>query len=243
MSRGGSAKGPTAGARQAEYECARLALERLLLTNCRATRVHGRDATIREQRARLVELQALLDQLTQEFRQRTEAARARWPRSKVLKTPDDIRGSIAAGWGDSNVVVTREKMEASKAQLRIRGNPDDAEAHYDLAVASRHLGSYQEAVEACKEAIRLRPDFAEAYCNLGVVYAKLGDYQEALGALEEAIRLRPDDVRARYNLGITTLVYGARGAASDEQSMLDDLDGGLVKDVFLGPDYTSATSP
>jgi len=52
--------------------------------------------------------------------------------------------------------------------------PDYALAHYGLGEVYGELGSYQEEVEACKEAIRLKPDFAEALYNLGSGYYCLG---------------------------------------------------------------------
>jgi tetratricopeptide (TPR) repeat protein len=58
--------------------------------------------------------------------------------------------------------------------------PDFVAAHYNLGFAYRKLGSYQEAVEALKEAIRLKPDYVNARYNLGVSYFLLGDTSSAL---------------------------------------------------------------
>jgi tetratricopeptide (TPR) repeat protein len=79
---------------------------------------------------------------------------------------------------------------------------------YDLGMAYGDVGRWQEAADACKQAIRLKPDDADAHCNLGVAYGKLGRWQEAADASKQAIRLKPDDARAHCNLGVA---YGKLG--------------------------------
>ena len=59
--------------------------------------------------------------------------------------------------------------ELVDAQERVRLNPDDADAHYNLGNAYYDLGQYQEAVASYKEAIRIKPDYAKAHYNLGYV--------------------------------------------------------------------------
>ena len=48
-------------------------------------------------------------------------------------------------------------------QVRVRQNPNDAEAHLYLGVAYYDLGQYKEAVASYKEAIRIKPDYANAH--------------------------------------------------------------------------------
>jgi superkiller protein 3 len=43
-----------------------------------------------------------------------------------------------------------------------------------------NLNEYQEAIDACKEAIKIKPDYHEAYYNKGTVYIKLKEYQKAI---------------------------------------------------------------
>ena len=45
---------------------------------------------------------------------------------------------------------------------KVRENPDDAEAHYNLGNAYYDLGRHQEAIESYKQAIRIDPDYREA---------------------------------------------------------------------------------
>jgi len=46
---------------------------------------------------------------------------------------------------------------------------------FNLSAAYAKLGSYQEAWESFKKAIRIKPAFAEAHYNLGLTYLQLGD--------------------------------------------------------------------
>jgi tetratricopeptide (TPR) repeat protein len=54
-----------------------------------------------------------------------------------------------------------EAIETFEGVLRLK--PDDAEAHYNLAVLLMGQGRLQEAIGHCKQAVRLKPDYAEAH--------------------------------------------------------------------------------
>ncbi len=89
-----------------------------------------------------------------------------------------------------------------------RAEPGESLAWYALGIAYYKLGRKQEALSACKEAVRLKPDFAEAWYNLGVAYSELGRYQEALSAWKEAVRLKPDLAEPWSNLGFAYCKLG-----------------------------------
>ena len=65
-----------------------------------------------------------------------------------------------------------------------------------------HEARFDDAITACREAIRLRPDYAGAYTNLGIaLVAQQHRPGEAIAALREAIRLDPGDASAHFALG------------------------------------------
>jgi tetratricopeptide (TPR) repeat protein len=61
---------------------------------------------------------------------------------------------------------------------------------------------HKEAIEACKQAIRVNPDYAEAHFNLGVVYTDLGMHKEAIEVFKQAISINHDyaDFAIMYRL-------------------------------------------
>ena len=79
----------------------------------------------------------------------------------------------------------------------------------NLGVAYGNLGRYQDAIESCKQAIRIKPDYAEAHYNLGVAYANLGRYQDAIEAYKQAIRIKPDYAEAYLILALSTATLAA----------------------------------
>jgi len=82
-----------------------------------------------------------------------------------------------------------------------QAEPGNAEAWVCLGVAYGTLGRHQEAINTCREALRLKPDFAEAHYFLGSSYDSLGRSQEAIASYKEAIRLKPDFAKAYLGLG------------------------------------------
>ena len=74
-------------------------------------------------------------------------------------------------------------------------------AHHALAMEIEARGRPLEAIEHCREAVRLFPAYAEAHRDLGRLLADEGEHDEAVEHAETAVRLKPDDARMRVNLG------------------------------------------
>ena len=81
------------------------------------------------------------------------------------------------GWVYGKLIRHDEAIEVFKQAIHIK--PDDAKAHYNLALAYGKLGRYDKAIEAYKQAIRINPDDVDAYYNLGWA-DELGRYDEAI---------------------------------------------------------------
>ncbi|MEL6182751.1 MAG: tetratricopeptide repeat protein, partial [Myxococcota bacterium] len=60
----------------------------------------------------------------------------------------------------------------------------DAEAHYQQAIALFNEGQYQDALLSLDTAIALSPEESVFHCNRGAILLKLRDNAEALHALE-----------------------------------------------------------
>ena len=78
---------------------------------------------------------------------------------------------------------------------------DDAEVHFNRAVALGELRRFEDAVASYDTAIALTPNFAEAYSNRGVLLSDLGRIADALASYDKAIALRPNYADAYSNRG------------------------------------------
>lgn len=77
----------------------------------------------------------------------------------------------------------------------------DPEAWNDRGVTLSEQGRYQEALEACEEALKLWPNFPEAWNNKGAILSELGRCQEALEAYEMALSIKPEYPEAWHGRG------------------------------------------
>jgi tetratricopeptide (TPR) repeat protein len=82
-------------------------------------------------------------------------------------------------------------------------NPECWMAENNLGVFLMERGSWNEAIDHLRHAVRLKPDYSDAHNNLGnalsKVPARLGD---AVTEFEEALRLDPGMTQAHANLGL-----------------------------------------
>lgn len=83
----------------------------------------------------------------------------------------------------------------------IRNDPNNWQAHYDLALVYYRQGKIEETLKLLKKAVILNKDFIEAYHKLSELYAKNQKYALAQEALKEILRLDRTDVNAWFNLG------------------------------------------
>jgi tetratricopeptide (TPR) repeat protein len=87
-------------------------------------------------------------------------------------------------------------------RLALRHNAHNPAYFSNLAAALREQGKLDEAITACRQAVRIRPDYAEAHCNLGAVLSDQGKPDEAVAAYRRALRIRPDYAEAYCSLGV-----------------------------------------
>jgi hypothetical protein len=81
-----------------------------------------------------------------------------------------------------------------------KAQPREPAAWSALGLACLGVGSYQEAVDAYKEALRLKPDYVKAWAMLGLAYWGLGNRSEALKAVKELRRYDPASADILFNL-------------------------------------------
>ena len=80
--------------------------------------------------------------------------------------------------------------------------------HWNLGNALRELGTLDEAVESCRQGLRLRASVARGHMLLANPLADWARFEEAQAHYERALSLQPDFALAHKNLGILLLRRG-----------------------------------
>lgn len=83
----------------------------------------------------------------------------------------------------------------------IRLNPNNAEAHSNLAAVLKAIDQLDEAVAACRRAIAIDPNLGRAYTHLGNALSLQGKREEGVAAYEQAVRCEPTNAKCYSNLG------------------------------------------
>jgi tetratricopeptide (TPR) repeat protein/mono/diheme cytochrome c family protein len=95
----------------------------------------------------------------------------------------------------------RMLLQEALARHNIRNNPEDFEAHYNLASMLQVRGDTADAQTEYEAALRIRPEDATANNAFGAVLLASGQAGRAMLYLQTAIRTSPDYFDAHYNLG------------------------------------------
>ena len=125
-----------------------------------------------------------------------------------------------------------EQLGEAKIELLnvLQLDPDDADAHYDLAETLWKLGDYPEARWQFREAVRLDPNNVERRVRAAQVETVFGRTEDALEQVETAIELDPNNVEARLIHGTLQFTKG------DPEALLEDIE----KVLELDPENVSA---
>lgn len=112
-------------------------------------------------------------------------------------------------WRKGDVSQAVSLLETALQDARNRQDPTlEAACHQALALLHAERGHLDEAIEACKQALRLLPEQASLWNSLGALYAQVGFYFDALTAFRRACEKDPRDVLAWHRLGNIALQCG-----------------------------------
>jgi Flp pilus assembly protein TadD/mono/diheme cytochrome c family protein len=120
--------------------------------------------------------------------------------------------NVAGGAGGDPRALIQEAM----AGHHLEKNPEDFEAHYNLAALLQARGDIADSYKQFSEAVRLRPEDAAANNGLGAALLAAGRVPQAIPFLQTALKTRPDYFDAHYNLG-NALASGGDFAGALEQ--------------------------
>ncbi len=92
--------------------------------------------------------------------------------------------------------------------------------------------SWEGAIQAYSQAVRLDPKFAEAWNNMGYCYRKVKQFDKALDAYKHALALKPDFTYAHEYMARTYVALGNKDAAMREYDILRRLDAKMADEVL-----------
>jgi len=81
----------------------------------------------------------------------------------------------------------------------LRDDPDNADAHYYLALIACQQGRFEEGIQHARRSLAGNPQHADAHVILGRALGALARRDEALASFDRAVALAPDLARAHAN--------------------------------------------
>jgi Tfp pilus assembly protein PilF len=116
-------------------------------------------------------------------------------------------------------VDPRALIQEAMARHNLQKNPDDFEAHYNLAALLMGRTQFTEAMTHFAQANRIRPNQPTVNNALGAALLATGRVEEAVTPLTAALSARPDYFDAHYNLGNALAALGDfKGALAEFQA-------------------------
>ena len=116
-------------------------------------------------------------------------------------------------------VDPRAEILEAMARHNLQKNPEDFEAHYNLAALLMGRGELNNAILHFTEANRIRPNEPTVNNAFGAALLAAGRTEESIPHLTAALSVRPDYFDARYNLGNALASLGDfRGALAQFQA-------------------------
>ncbi|RJQ56966.1 MAG: tetratricopeptide repeat protein [Nitrospiraceae bacterium] len=110
--------------------------------------------------------------------------------------------------GDSKKILALKETE-------IEDYEKTAEYWSSLGYSYWISGRYEEAIDACRQAIKISPEDARSHQILGASYDVLGLNKDAIEAYKHAIKINPNDWSSYHNLGNIYLELGMLKEAVD----------------------------
>jgi len=102
----------------------------------------------------------------------------------------------------------RRVLQEALARHHIQNNPENFEAHYNLAAMLQARGEFSQSIEHYHRAISLRPGDPVVENALGGAYFAVQDLPQAITHLSASVNSRPDYFDSQYNLGLALATVG-----------------------------------
>jgi Tfp pilus assembly protein PilF len=96
----------------------------------------------------------------------------------------------------------RRVLQEAIARHHVENNPNDFEAHYNLAAMLQARGELSQSIDHYQRALALRPGDATVENALGAAFFATQNLPQAIAHLSVAAKVRPDYFDSQYNLGL-----------------------------------------
>ena len=96
----------------------------------------------------------------------------------------------------------RRVLQEAIARHHVETNPNDFEAHYNLAAMLQTRGELSQSIDHYQRALALRPGDATVENALGAAFFAAQNLPQAIAHLSVAAKARPDYFDSQYNLGL-----------------------------------------
>jgi len=93
-----------------------------------------------------------------------------------------------------------EALELPQALQRVKKNPNDASAHFNLGLTYGGLGRTLSAITSYKKTIKINPDHSDAHYFLGYNYQEIGRNDKAITEYKITLIINPDHKNAKNKL-------------------------------------------
>ncbi|TVQ81335.1 MAG: tetratricopeptide repeat protein [Bradymonadales bacterium] len=122
----------------------------------------------------------------------------------LTRRPKDLSFPIHH-YGATEAEVERKKKRdfyQKQVQQKVKEQPTDWKAHFELGIECLTAGRIAEAVKALREAEKLNSQETMVLNNLGYAYMELGQHEEAERVLRASLQLDAHNHDALLNLGV-----------------------------------------
>ena len=131
-------------------------------------------------------------------------------KEEVIEQPREESSQIEVPVAKSFEEIFQEFQDGVKAQL----SAEDYETHYNLGIAYKEMGLFQEAIGEFKSCLQETPRFLDSSYMIAICHKELGEYNQAIEILETAIASpQYNDQRhliMKYELGALLEVIGKK---------------------------------
>ena len=119
-------------------------------------------------------------------------------------------------------------VSAGILNIAVRLYPQDAGAHFNLALAYGATGNAEEIPEY-KRTLEIDPDYVLAYLNWGASLYEKGQYEEAIKIYREGIDVNPLFASLHYSLGLALEQEKKTAGAAAEMAVATKIDPNVGK--------------